>query len=157
MEKFWFVIEGFFKDYGTSFLMMVLAGFIIAFVVELGIKGAFKWLVEKLGDKTYLAIAKMAVIFVFTIAAAIVSTALIMKSGLALPGNKALAPFWFCIIYICQYIFSMKGIKGILALKDREKSEKETKVNPVEGMTKVMRNVYKAPDGNLYNKKGERI
>ena len=160
IEKFGIAVEDFFKAYGTSFLMMIVAGFIIAFIVEIGIKKAFAWLEKKLGEKAYLAIAKMAVIFSFTILGSGVSVGLIFKAGLPLPGNAALAPFWFFIIYIAQYVFSMKGIKGILALKDREKKEKpakEKKASPVEGMKKIAHNVYKAADGSLYNRKGEKI
>lgn len=160
-------ISGFFEAYGTGFAMLVLAGFIIAFVTELGIKKAFAWLEERLGGKdtlmNVLGIAKMAVIFVFTITASAVSTRLILKGGLPLPGNEALAPFWFAVIYGAQYVFSMYGIKAILRIKDAPKKEKEPKepkpkkVSPVEGMTKIAHNVYKAADGSLYNRKGERL
>ena len=34
-------VSSFFDAYGTGFGMLILAGFIIAFVVELGIKKAF--------------------------------------------------------------------------------------------------------------------
>lgn len=160
MEKLWFVVEDFFKAYGVSFLLMIFAGFVIAFIVELGIKNAFDWLVEKLGDKPYLAIAKMAVIFLATFGGSAGATSLVMKSGLPLPGNAALAPFWFFVVYIAQYTFSMYGIKAWFKLKDRPKKAKEPKekkADPVEGMEKIAHNVYRDANGNLFNKKGEKL
>lgn len=163
MDKFFFVIKSFFEAYGTSFILMAFAGFLIAFIVELGVKEAFAYLEEKIGDKPYLQIAKMSVIFVVTMGLTGVCTSLIMKSGVPLPGNKALAPFWFSVIYLCQFFFSMKGIKTILKIKDRPKKEKQPKepkpkkVSPVEGMEKVAHNVYRDAQGNLFDKKGKAL
>lgn len=162
-------IGDFFGTYGESFAMMVIAGFIIAFIVELGVKKAFDYLEEKLDGKdkilSVLSVIRMGAIFVVTFVMSIVSTHLILNGGLEIPGNKALAPFWFAIIYGAQYVFSMYGIKGILKLKEEKKSKepkapkepKPKKVNPVEGMEKLAYNVYRASDGVLYNKKGEKI
>ena len=159
-EKLGTVVEDFLSKYGTSFAMMILAGFIIAFVIEVGVKEAFKYLKEKLGDKPYLEIARLATIFLFTIGGSIAATVIIMNGGLELPGNKALSPFWFCLIYVIQYVFSMYGIKTFLKIKDRPKAEKppkEKKVSPVEGMQKLAKNVYRDANGNLFNKKGEAL
>ena len=160
-------ISSFFEAYGTGFGMLVLAGFIIAFVVELGVKKAFAYLEEKLEGKgkilSVLSVIKIGAIFTVTFIMAIVSTRLILKAEVPLPGNNALAPFWFAIIYGAQYVFSMYGIKAILKIKDQPKKEKAPKepkpkkVNPVEGMTKIAHNVYRDADGNLYNKKGEKV
>ena len=159
-DKIGIVVGNFVETYGNGFAMMILAGFIIACIVELGVKQAFKYLEEKLGDKPYLQIIKMAVIFIVTIGGSIVSTILIMRSGLEIPGNKALAPFWFFVIYGAQYVFSMKGIKTILRIKDRPKTEKppkEKKVSPVKGMEKLARNVYRDADGKLFDKEGKPV
>ena len=166
MENILLAIKQFLEAYGTSFILMAFAGFVIAFIVELGVKEAFAYLEEKIGDKPYLQIAKMAVIFIVTMGLSAACTSIILKAELPLPGNKALAPFWFAFIYLCQFFFSMKGIKAILKLKDRPKKEKAPKapkepkpkkVSPVEGMEKIAHNVYRDAQGNLYDKKGKAI
>lgn len=165
MDKLLFLVQSFLQAYGVSFLVMVFIGFGIAFIVELGVKKAFAWLEEKLAGRekllALLDMIKMAAIFVVTLGLAAISTAIIIKGELPLPGNKYMAPFWFLFIYIFQYIFSMYGIKGILKLKDRpkkEKAPKEKKVNPVEGYTKISRNCFKDPaTGLFFNKKGEQL
>ena len=163
MENILTGVKGFFEQYGGSFAMMVLAGFIIACIVELGVKSAFRWLEEQLGKQKYLTIARIGVIFLVTVLGSFASTRIIMNGSMELPGNSAFAPFWFFIIYISQYVFSMYGIKAILKIKDAPRTEKEPKepkpkkVSPVEGMTKIAHNVYRAEDGSLYNKKGEKL
>jgi len=159
-EKVGTVVEDFLSAYGAGFGMMVLAGFIIAFIVEVGVKKAFEYLESVISGKPFLEIARMAVIFAVTIIGSVASTVIILKGDVVLPGNKALAPFWFMIIYIVQYVFSMYGIKTFLRIKERPKTEKppkEKKVSPVEGMEKIARNVYRDADGNLFNKKGVRV
>ena len=162
-EKLGAFFESFLSEYGVSFAMIVVAGLIIAFVVEISLKKAFAYLEEKYEGKEKLLqilnVVRMGAIFVVTVVMSIISTKLIMESELPLPGNKALAPFWFALIYGCQYIFSMYGIKGILKLKDRPKAEKapkekKVKVNPVAGMERLAKNVYRDADGKLYDKKG---
>jgi len=163
-EKIGNFFESFLGEYGVGFAMIILAGLIVAFVVEISIKKAFAYLEEKFEDKERLLaiinVVKMAAIFLVTVVMSAVSTKLILQSEVSLPGNSALAPFWFALIYGCQYVFSMKGIKGILKLKDRPKKEKAPKepkpkkVNPVEGMEKLAANVYRDADGKLYDKKG---
>ncbi len=166
MENILIAIKSFLEAYGTSFIIMALAGFFIAFIVELGVKEAFKYLEETIGDKNWLQVARIAVIFVVTMALTAICTSIVMKAEIPLPGNKALAPFWFAFIYVCQFFFSMKGIKAILKLKDRPKKEKKEKkpkepkpkkVSPVEGMEKIAHNVYRDEQGNLFNKKGEAL
>ena len=163
-EKIGNFFEGFLGEYGVGFAMIVLAGAIIAFVVEISLKKAFAYLEDKFeGKEKLLAIVnvgKMGAIFLVTVIMSIVSTKLILQSEVRLPGNSALAPFWFALIYGAQYIFSMKGIKGIIELRNRPKKEKAPKepkpkkVNPVEGMEKLASNVYRDKDGKLYDKKG---
>ena len=163
-EKIGKAIENFVSAYGSSFLVMVLAGLLIAVIIELAVKKAFKWLEEKFGDVKWLDISKMSVIFVVTIALCAISTMLILAGELPLPGNRALAPFWFGIIYLCQYIFSMYGIKSLFKIKEKEPKEKKVKepkpkkVNPVEGMKKISRNCYKDPvSGNFFDRKGNQL
>lgn len=168
----WDALKAFLEAYGASFAVMVLGGFVIAFFTEIAVKKAFKWLEERFdGNEKILAIvdiARMAAIFAVTVILSAVSTGLLFKAELPLPGNKALAPFWFAVIYIAQYIFSMKGIKGILKLheeaKNKEPKEKKAKepkpkkVNPVEGYIRISHNCYKDPaTGKFYNKKGEQL
>ena len=157
-------IGNFFRDYGSSFLLMVLAGLLIAIIIELAVKKAFAWLEERFGDVKWLDISKMSVIFIVTIALSAISTKLIMVGELPLPGNRALAPFWFGIIYFAQYIFSMYGIKALFRIKEKEPKEKKVKepkpkkVNPVEGMKKISRNCYKdETTGSFYDRKGNRL
>jgi len=163
-EKIGKAIENFLSAYGSSFLVMVLAGLLIAVIIELAVKKAFKWLEEKFGDVKWLDVSKMSVIFVVTIALCAISTKLILTGELPLPGNRALAPFWFGIIYLCQYIFSMYGIKSLFKIKEKEPKEKKVKepkpkkVNPVEGMKKIGRNCYKDPvSGNFFDRKGNQL
>ncbi len=160
MEDLLLILKDFLDKFGTSFAMMVVAGFIIAFIVELGVKNAFAWLEDKLGEQTYLTIARIAVIFIVTVLGSLISTKIITNGSLPLPGNSAFAVFWFFIIYGSQYVFSMYGIKAMLRIKDKKKEPKAPKepkpkkVKPTDGMTKIAHNVYKAADGKLYNKKG---
>ena len=163
-EKIGKAIENFLSAYGSSFLVMVLAGLLIAVIIELAVKKAFKWLEEKFGDVKWLDISKMSVIFVVTIALCAISTKLILAGELPLPGNRALAPFWFGTIYLCQYVFSMYGIKSLFKIKEKEPKEKKVKepkpkkVNPVEGMKKISRNCYKDPvSGNFFDRKGNQL
>lgn len=158
MKEFSIAVENFINAYGTSFLVMVAYGFIIAFIAELGIKKAFEWLEEKLGKKDYLAIAKMVVIFLFTIVGSYIATKLLMKSDLPLPGNSVMALIWYFVIYVSQFVFSMFGIKNILHVKDNPKTEKipkKKKASPVAGMQKIAHNVYRDANDNLYRKNGE--
>lgn len=162
-EKIGAFFESFLSEYGAGFAMMILAGAIIAFVVEYAVKRAFDYLEKKYEGKdkmlALLSAAKMGAIFVVTIVMSVICTKLIVQSELTLPGNSALTPFWFAIIYAAQYVFSMKGIKGIIEIrhrpkKERVKKEKKVKVNPVANMERLAKNVYRDADGKLYDKKG---
>ena len=165
LEKFGATVSSFLSVYGSSFLVMILAGLLVAIIIELAVKKAFAWLEEKFGDVRWLDVAKMSVIFVVTIALCAVSTHLIMVGELPLPGNKALAPFWFGVIYVAQYVFSMYGIKAILGLKDREPKEKKVKEpkpkkekkDPLAGLQKLSDNCYTDGAGNYFNKKGKKL
>lgn len=163
-EKIGNFFEVFLGEYGVGFAMIILAGAIIAFVVEISLKKAFAYLEKKFeGRENLLAIlniSKMGAIFLVTVVMSYISTRLILKSEVALPGNSALAPFWFALIYGAQYVFSMKGIKGIIELRNRPRKEKDPKepkpkkVNPVEGMEKLASNVYRDKEGKLFDRKG---
>ena len=167
LEKVGKAIENFLSAYGSSFLVMVLAGLLVAVIIELAVKKAFAWLEERFGDVKWLDVAKMSVIFVVTIALCAVSTKLILAGELPLPGNRALAPFWFGIVYIAQYVFSMYGIKALFRIKEKEpkekkvkgpKPKKEKKPSPVEGFKKISRNCYKdEATGAFYDRKGNRL
>lgn len=168
----WDALRSFLETYGASFAVMVIEGFVIAFFTEIAVKKAFKWLEERFeGNGKILSvvdIARMGVIFLVTVVLSAISTGLLFKAELPLPGNSALAPFWFAVIYIAQYIFSMKGIKGILKIREEAKNKepkekkvkepKPKKVNPVEGYIRISHNCYKDPaTGRFYNKKGEQL
>ena len=164
LEKIGNVVGSFLEAYGSSFAMMIIAGLLIALFVEYAVKKAFAWLEEKFGDVKWLDTAKVSAIFAVTVIFSVIATRLLFIGELPLPGNKALAPFWFGIIYFCQYIFSMYGIKGLLNLKDRDPKEKAPKepkpkkVNPVEGFKKISRNCYKdEATGIFYDRKGNRL
>lgn len=161
LEKLGLAVENFLNNYGTAFLMMAVAGLIIALVIELAVKNAFAWLEKKFDGKDKvldaLNIAKMSVIFVLTIALTAASTKILMAGGLQFPGNKALAPIWFAVIYFCQYGFSVYGIKSLLGLKDREPKQKKERKDPLEGLQKLSDNCYTDGAGNYFNKKGKKL
>ena len=164
LEKIGNVVGSFLEAYGSSFAMMIIAGLLIALFVEYAVKKAFEWLEEKFGDVKWLDTAKISAIFLVTVIFSAIATRLLYVGELPLPGNKALAPFWFGIIYFSQYIFSMYGIKGLLNLKDKEPKEKAPKqpkpkkVNPVEGYKKISRNCYKdEATGIFYDRKGNKL
>lgn len=156
---------GFFSAYGTGLAMLILAGFCIAMFTELAIKKVFVWLEQKFADKEKLlngvSIAKMIAIPVVTILMTLVSTNLIIDS-VALPGNNAigLTPFWFMVIYVCQYVFSMYGIKGIIGLFNRRHphAPHEKAVSPVDGYKRISKNCYKdEATGKFYDRKGNEL
>lgn len=161
---------GFFSVYGTGLAMLILAGFCIAMFTELAIKKVFVWLEQKFADKEKLlngvSIAKMIAIPVVTIFMTLVSTKLIMDS-IVLPGSVCgtnalgLSPFWFMVIYVCQYVFSMYGIKGIIGLFNRRHphaSKHEKAVSPVDGYKRISKNCYKdEATGKFYDRKGNEL
>ena len=159
-------IKAFFGEYGYSFLMMVVIGFVVAIITEITLKKALNWLEGKLaGHERLIAalnVVRTVLIQCMTWIMVIVFTKLLVDT-MPLPGSVVLWPVWLCLVYIVQYVFSMYGIKGILKIKDKEKEpkqpkEKKVKVNPVEGMTKISRNCYKDPvSGNFYDRKGNQL
>lgn len=168
-DEVWNAFRAFLEAYGFSFAVMVIGGFVIAFFVEVAVKGSFKWLEErfKKNEKVLqvLYIVRIGVIFLVTVILTAVSTKLIYKAQLALPGGNsvALAPFWFGLIYIAQYVFSMKGIKGLLKIRDENKEKepkepkpKKEKKDPLEGLTKYSEKLWTDGNGNYYNKKGQK-
>ena len=84
---------------------------------------------------------------------------------LPLPGAEVLLPLWVATVYICQYIFSCWGIKGILAaikkhIEKKEQKEKEEKPEPEpkEILTKTnVKGVYKNSTGALVDKNNNPI
>ena len=153
-------VKSFLDAYGLSIALMVIVGLIIAFIVELAVKNAFDWLEKQTGiNVKVLKISRISVIFLITMGLTIASTVIILKGGVPLPGNSALAPIWFMLIYICQYVFSMFGIKNILGIKDKKKeptTDKEKK-DPLAGLQQVSKKVWTDGNGNYYNKRGKQI
>ena len=154
-------IKAFFAEYGYSFLMMVVIGFVVAIITEITVKKGLNWLEEKLGEKgkKILAVARIIVIQLATWGQVILYTAILVKN-MPLPGGKVFYVIWMFLVYIIQYLFSMYGIKGILEMiansKNKEPKQKKEKVDPVAGMEKLADNVYF--DGeHYYTRKGVRI
>jgi len=153
-------IKAFFAEYGYSFLMMVVIGFVVAIITEITVKKGLNWLEEKLGEKgkKILAVARIIVIQLATWGQVIIYTK-ILVDHMPLPGGKVFYIIWAFLVYIIQYLFSMYGIKGILEMianRNKEPKAKKEKVDPVAGMEKLADNVYF--DGQYYyNRKGVRI
>ena len=157
-------IKAFFADYGYSFLMMVVIGFVIAIITEITLKKALNWLEGKLAGHDKL-IAVVQIIRTISIQCAtwlmvIAFTSLLVKT-MPLPGNGILLPVWLCLIYIIQYVFSMYGIKGILSIAkkhaEKEPKQKEPEKDPLEGLTFVADGLYTDGKGNYYHLKGKKV
>lgn len=157
-------IKAFFADYGYSFLMMVVIGFVVALITEITIKKAIAWLEKKVEghEKTLaiVAVGKTVAIQMATWIQVIVFTRLLVNT-MPLPGNAVFYPVWLCLVYIIQYVFSMYGLKGILeALKNRAEKQpkvKEPKKDPLEGLTKLNDKLYTDNQGNYFTAKGKKI
>ena len=154
-------IKAFFSEYGYSFFMMVVIGFVTAIITEITVKKALNWLDEQLGEKgkKILAVVRIVVIQLATWGQVILYTHILVKN-MPLPGGKVFYIIWMFLVYIIQYVFSMFGIKGILELisklKNRQPKPKREKFDPVAGMEKLDENVYF--DGSAYyNKKGVKL
>lgn len=106
------LLEEAWKAYGLSFVMLVVNGFIVAFIVEISIKKAYDTNIKKAeGDKIQkMENHKSYVCSVVSLIASALSAIAVMK-GMNLPGGVYLFPSWFCIVLIVQYCVSMKGIK----------------------------------------------
>ena len=156
-------IKAFFAEYGYSFLMMVVIGFVTAIITEITIKKALNWLEEHLGDKgkKILAVARVVAIQLATWGQVILYTHILVKN-MPLPGGKVFYVVWMFLVYIIQYLFSMYGIKGILeaiakkAEKEKQPKVKKEKLDPVAGMQQLSDNLF--TDGvNYYTKKGQKL
>ena len=154
-------IKAFFAEYGYSFFMMVVIGFVTAIITEITVKKALNWLEQQVGEKgkKILAVVRIVVIQLATWGQVILYTHILVKN-MPLPGGKVFYIIWMFLVYIIQYVFSMFGIKGILELisklKNRQPKVKKEKFDPVAGMEKLDENVYY--DGTAYyNKKGVKL
>ena len=154
-------IKAFFAEYGYSFFMMVVIGFVTAIITEITVKKALNWLEQQVGEKgkKILAVVRIVVIQLATWGQVILYTHILVKN-MPLPGGKVFYIIWMFLVYIIQYVFSMFGIKGILELisklKNRQPKPKREKFDPVAGMEKLDENVYF--DGTAYyTKKGVRL
>ena len=154
-------IKAFFAEYGYSFFMMVVIGFVTAIITEITVKKALNWLEQQVGEKgkKILAVVRIVVIQLATWGQVILYTHILVKN-MPLPGGKVFYIIWMFLVYIIQYVFSMFGIKGILELisklKNRQPKPKREKFDPVAGMEKLDENVYF--DGTAYyNKKGVKL
>lgn len=154
-------IRAFFAEYGYSFFMMVVIGFVTAIITEITVKKALNWLEQQVGEKgkKILAVVRIVVIQLATWGQVILYTHILVKN-MPLPGGKVFYIIWMFLVYIIQYVFSMFGIKGILELisklKNRQPKVKKEKFDPVAGMEKLDENVYF--DGSAYyNKKGVKL
>ena len=154
-------IKAFFEEYGYSFFMMVVIGFVTAIITEITVKKALNWLEQQVGEKgkKILAVVRIVVIQLATWGQVILYTHILVKN-MPLPGGKVFYIIWMFLVYIIQYVFSMFGIKGILELiskpKHRQPKVKKEKFDPVAGMEKLDENVYF--DGTAYyNKKGVKL
>ena len=156
-------IKAFFGEYGYSFLMMVVIGFVVAIITEITLKKALNWLEGKLaGHERLIAalnVVRTVLIQCMTWIMVIVFTKRLVDT-MPLPGSAVLWPVWLCLVYIVQYVFSMYGIKGILnALKkhaEKEPKQKAPEKDPLEGLTFVADGLY--TDGkNYYHLKGKKV
>lgn len=152
-------VKSFFDQYGISFIMMVVLGFVIAFVTEIAIKKTFDWLTKKLGNKAWLPVAKAAFIQVFAITQTVIYTRLLI-SVLPLPGGIVLCPVWICLVYLIQYAWSLLGFGRFIEwLKAR--AEKKAAIKAYEEATRPVltpiaghKDIYKNADGIIVDKNG---
>ena len=160
-------IKAFFADYGYSFLMMVVIGFVIALITEITIKKALNWLEEKVKGHARL-VAIVNVIRTVALQCAtwvmVVAFTKLLVETMPLPGNGIMWPVWICLVYIIQYVFSMYGIKGLLAAlkkhaeKKAQPKEKEPEKDPLEGLRKISDNLYTDDKGGYFQlKKGKAV
>ena len=157
-------IKAFFADYGYSFLMMVVIGFVVAIITEITIKKAFNWLEKKVDghEKTLAAVAAARTVGIQLVTwLQVIAFTKLLVANMPLPGGAVFYPIWLCLIYIIQYVFSMYGLKGILeAIRnraDREPKVKEPKKDPLEGLTKLNDKLYTDGQGNYFTAKGKKL
>ena len=157
-------IKAFFADYGYSFLMFVVIGFVVAIITEITIKKALNWLEGKLGEHEKLVALVNAVRTVLVqcvVWLMVIAFTKLVVDNMSLPGGTVLYPVWLCLVYIIQYVFSMYGIKGVLSAikRHREKAaepkpepEKEI-LSPVPGTN----NLYTNSKGEYVDRKGRKV
>ena len=160
-------IKAFFADYGYSFLMMVVIGFVIALITEITVKKAIAWLEEKFeGHERLLALVRIAKIVAIQFATWVMVIAFtkLLVENMPLPANKVFYPVWIFLVYVIQFLFSCWGIKGVqnLIAKKAEKAlepkpEKPAKKDPVEGMIKLSDNLYTDGQNHYFNRKGKQL
>lgn len=164
---FWETIKNFFGDYGYSFLMMVVIGFVIAIITEITVKKAFEWLEAKIGDKMPKAMPfiRMGAIQFATWVQVIAFTRLLVNS-MPLPAGKVFYPVWIFLVYIFQFIISCWGIKGILSWMEKKEQRAEARRDmkakalaekPVVTKVAGYDNLYQLPDGTLCDKNGRKL
>ena len=88
-------IKAFFSEYGYSFFMMVVIGFVTAIITEITVKKALNWLDEQLGEKgkKILAVVRIVVIQLATWGQVILYTHILVKN-MPLPGGKVFYIIW---------------------------------------------------------------
>lgn len=160
-------VKNFFNDYGYSFLMMVITGAVIALILELTIKKALNWLEGKLAghEKALSIVAAVRIGLIQTTTWLMVACfTKLISENMPLPGGAVLYPVWLCLMYIIQFVFSVFGIKGIIALMKRraekavEKAdEKKEEKDPLEGLTKISDNLYTDNNGAYFMLKGKKV
>lgn len=153
------IVKSFCNDYGYSFLMLVIAGAVIAILIEITVKKVFDWLEPKFDEKgkKILSAIRGAVIQACTWTLTVMFTRLIVDN-MPLPGGKVFLIIWIPAVYIIQYVFSMYGIKGIInSAKNRVKKEKPVKKDPLEGLQKLSDNLYTDGKGGYFTAKGKKI
>lgn len=156
------IVKSFCNDYGYSLLMLVLAGAVIAILIEITVKKVFDWLEPKFDEKgrKILSAIRGAVIQACTWTLTVMFTGLIVDN-MPLPGGKVFLIIWIPAVYIIQYLFSMYGIKGIISAARRrvERAElpKPVKKDPLEGMTRLSDNCYTDGQGHYFTAKGKTL
>lgn len=155
-------VKNFCNDYGYSFLMLVIAGAVIAIIIEITVKKVFDWLEPKFDEKgkKVLAIVKAAVIQILTWALVVMFTSIIVKN-MPLPGGQVFLIIWVPFVYIVQYVFSMYGIKGLIRAAENHARKalapKPEKKDPLEGLQKLSENCYTDGQGHYFTAKGKAL
>lgn len=158
--------KSFWTNYGTSAIMMIVIGLAIAFITELAVKKTFKWLEKKIGNRSWMPVAKCVAIQVFAIGQVIVYTKLLV-SALPFPGGIILFPVWLTLEYLIQYAWSLLGfgkfvewiasiVKKKAEAKAIRKAEEEANkpvLTPIDGH----KDIFKNADGQIVDKNGRVI
>jgi hypothetical protein len=159
-------LKAFWRNYGTSVIMMLVTGLAVAFVTELAVKKTFKWLEKKLGNKAWMPVAKCVAIQVFAIGQVVIYTKLLV-SALPFPGGVVLYPIWLTLEYLIQYAWSLLGFGKFVewiasvvkkrseakAIRKAEEEANKPVLTPIEGHKDIFKNV----DGQIVDKNGRLI